>query len=72
MCNSSRSAIQEDFDIYPSFVERVVEKAQFDRAIVLLGRNIDLLLRMRGVDVSSDNNMTSTSIANTTLCIRVL
>ena len=30
-----------------------MEKAQFDRAIVLLERNIDLLLRMRGVDVSS-------------------
>lgn len=53
VCNSSRSAIHEDSDIYPLFVERVVEKAQFDRAILLLERHIDLLLRMRGIDMSS-------------------
>ena len=47
-----------------------MEKAQFDRAIVLLERNIDLLLRMRDVDVSSvmiDN--TSCTVAGTAECI---
>jgi len=47
--NCSRSAIQDDDDIFPLFRERVFEKEQFDRALVLLDRNIDLLLRMRGI-----------------------
>lgn len=54
VCNSSRSAIQEDHDIYPLFVERVVEKEQFVRAMVLLCRNIDLLLTMKAVTAAAD------------------
>lgn len=50
ICNSSRSAVQEDDDIFPLFREKVVVKVQFDRAIVLLGRNIDLLLRVKGIN----------------------
>merc|ERR1712079_461707 len=39
--NSSRSAVRDDdFDVFPLFKERVVEKEQFDRAVVLLHRNI--------------------------------
>lgn len=50
ICNSSRSAVRDDdFDVYPLFKERVVEKEQFDRAVVLLHRNIELLLQMSGI-----------------------
>jgi len=50
ICNSSRSAVRDDdFDVFPLFKERVVEKEQFDRAVVLLHRNIELLLRMSGI-----------------------
>lgn len=49
ICNSSRSAVRDDVDVFPLFKERVVEKEQFDRAIVLLHRNIDLLIKMSGI-----------------------
>ncbi len=49
ICNSSRSAIRDDNDVFPLFKERVVEKEQFDRAMVLLHRNIDLLIQMSGI-----------------------
>mmetsp|Transcript_21692 Transcript_21692/g.44730 ORF Transcript_21692/g.44730 Transcript_21692/m.44730 type:complete len:670 (-) Transcript_21692:51-2060(-) len=50
-CNSSRSAIQDDgVAVYPLFRERVIEREQFDRAFTLLGRNVECLLRGRGVD----------------------
>ena len=50
ICNSSRSAVRDDdFDVFPLFKERVVEKEQFDRAVVLLHRNIELLLEMSGI-----------------------
>jgi hypothetical protein len=56
LCNSSRSAIQNDgFDVYPLFKERVVEKEQFDLAHVFLQRNIDLLLGTR------KHNLTNTT-----------
>ena len=46
ICNSSRSAVRDDdFDVFPLFKERVVEKEQFDRAIILLHRNVDQLLQ---------------------------
>jgi len=53
--NSSRSAVREDFEVYPLFKERVVEKEQFDRGIVLLNRNIDHLLEMRGVTLTKES-----------------
>ena len=49
ICNSSRSAVRDDIDVFPLFKERVVEREQFDRAIVLLHRNIDLLIQMSGM-----------------------
>lgn len=50
-CNSSRSAVQDDgVAVYPLFRERVVEREQFDRAFTLLGRNVECLLRGRGID----------------------
>jgi hypothetical protein len=52
--NSSRSAVREDFEVYPLFKERVVEKEQFDRGIILLNRNIDHLLGMQGVTLTKD------------------
>lgn len=52
--NSSRSAVKEDFEVYPLFKERVVEKEQFDRGIILLNRNIDHLLEMQGLSVTED------------------
>jgi len=50
--NSSRSAVREDSDVFPLFKERVVEKEQFDRGIILLHRNIDHLLQVQGVSIS--------------------
>lgn len=47
--NSSRSAIREDSNVFPLFKERVVERDQFDRGILLLHRNIDHLLQKRGL-----------------------
>lgn len=47
--NSSRSAIREDSDVFPLFKERVVEKEQFDRGVLLLHRNIDHLLEKRSI-----------------------
>lgn len=50
ICNSSRSAVRDDnFDVYPLFKERVIEKDQFDRGMVLLHRNIDHLLDLRNI-----------------------
>jgi len=50
ICNSSRSAVRDDnFDVYPLFKERVIEKDQFDRGMVLLNRNIDHLLELRNI-----------------------
>lgn len=57
--NSSRSAVRDcDFDVFPLFKERVVEKEQFDRAIVLLHRNIDYLLESQGVQLVLRNERT--------------
>lgn len=57
--NSSRSAVRDyDFDVFPLFKERVVENEQFDRAILLLQRNIDHLLQMRGVPLKSRRERT--------------
>ncbi len=54
ICNASRSAVRDDdFDVFPLFKERVVEKEQFDRAVILLHRNIELLLRMSGASTST-------------------
>ena len=53
--NSSRSAVRDyDSDIFPLFKERVVEKEQFDRAIILLNRNIDHLMESQGMDVTNN------------------
>jgi hypothetical protein len=50
ICNSSRSAVRDDnFDVYPLFKERVIEKEQFDRGMVLLHRNIDHLLNVQNI-----------------------
>jgi len=49
VCNSSRSAVQDDgHGVLPLFKERVVEKEDLDRAIVLLERNIECLLLTKG------------------------
>jgi len=51
ICNSSRSAIQDDGrGIFPLFKERVVEQKQLDRAMFLLHRDVDCILIMRGID----------------------
>jgi hypothetical protein len=56
--NSSRSAVRDcDLGIFPLFKERVVEKDQFDRAIVLLNRNIDHLLQSQGVQIRERSHM---------------
>lgn len=49
VCNSSRSAVRDDDDLFPLFREKVVTRVQLDRAVVLLGRNVDLLLGVRGI-----------------------
>lgn len=41
--------MREEFEVYPLFKERVVEREQFDRGIILLSRNIEHLLEMQGV-----------------------
>jgi hypothetical protein len=53
ICNSSRSAVRyDDYDVFPLFKERVVVNEQFDRAVVLLHRNIEFLLQMSGISAS--------------------
>ena len=47
--------VQDDNDIFPLFREKVVLTVQFDRAIVLLHRNIDLLLRVRGINAMQNS-----------------
>lgn len=55
ICNSSRSAVRDDDfdDVFPLFKEKVIEKVQFDRAVELLHRNIDLLLQMNGITTTN-------------------
>ena len=56
-CNSSRSAVQDDgVAVYPLFRERVVEQEQFDRACTLLSRNVECLLRVRCIVVTSNRS----------------
>ncbi len=56
--NSSRSAVRDcDLGIFPLFKERVVEKDQFDRAILLLNRNIDHLLQSQGLEARERSHM---------------
>jgi len=48
-CNSSRSAIQDDgVAVYPLWREGV-ERELFDRAFALLGRDVECLIRARGL-----------------------
>lgn len=50
VCNSSRSAIQEDgATILPLFQSRVVERHFLDRGMVLLDRNVETLAKSRNV-----------------------
>lgn len=55
VCNSSRSAIQEDgAQILPLFMSRVVERDQLGRGLSLLHRNLECLLKTR--DVATDQS----------------
>mmetsp|Transcript_35041 Transcript_35041/g.104517 ORF Transcript_35041/g.104517 Transcript_35041/m.104517 type:complete len:101 (+) Transcript_35041:2054-2356(+) len=51
ICNSSRSAVQDDGrGVCPLFKERgVVEREHFDRAVELLVRDAECLLKSRGL-----------------------
>ena len=58
ICNSSRSAIQDDgHGVLPLFIEKVIEKDEFDRAVLLLERNIECLLRSRNIDYDGNEHM---------------
>ena len=48
ICNASRSAIFDDDIVYPLFRTNT-ERPQFDRAVYLLEKNIECLLKVRGV-----------------------
>jgi hypothetical protein len=49
--NSSRSAIQEDGGaIYPLFQARMVEREALDHAVLLLQRNVECILKARGIE----------------------
>lgn len=48
VCNASRSAVQDGDTIYPLFRANI-ERPQFDRAVILLERNIECMLKVRGV-----------------------
>ena len=48
ICNASRSAVKDDDVIYPLYKTNT-ERQQFDKAVLLLERNIECLLKMRGV-----------------------
>jgi hypothetical protein len=50
VCNSSRSAVQEDGStILPLFQSRVVERDFLERGMLLLGRNVEKLAKSRNV-----------------------
>ena len=58
VCNSSRSAVQEDATtILPLFQARVVERDELDRALTLLDRNVACILKSRGIRYSEDSNI---------------
>mmetsp|Transcript_39605 Transcript_39605/g.55812 ORF Transcript_39605/g.55812 Transcript_39605/m.55812 type:complete len:173 (-) Transcript_39605:2119-2637(-) len=58
VCNSSRSAIQEDgTKIMPLFQSRVVERDQLNRGVQLLTRNIDCILESRRIPIKEGAHM---------------
>mmetsp|Transcript_5628 Transcript_5628/g.8644 ORF Transcript_5628/g.8644 Transcript_5628/m.8644 type:complete len:97 (+) Transcript_5628:523-813(+) len=62
ICNSSRSAVQDDVrGVFPLFKERV-EREQLDRGVLLLGRNIDCLLSTRGLEVDSKAHLLARTV----------
>ena len=48
ICNASRSAVQDGDIVYPLFRTNT-ERPQFDRAVHLLEKDIECLLKLRGV-----------------------
>ena len=53
ICNSSRSAIQEEgAKILPLFLARTAERQHLERGIVLLNHNIDCIAKTRGIKFS--------------------
>mmetsp|Transcript_26943 Transcript_26943/g.40907 ORF Transcript_26943/g.40907 Transcript_26943/m.40907 type:complete len:91 (-) Transcript_26943:1521-1793(-) len=58
VCNSSRSAIQEEgSSILPLFVARNGERQQLERGIVLLHRNVDCISKTRGIKCSKSSHL---------------
>lgn len=54
VCNSSRSAIQDDgTTILPLFHSRIVERNQISRAMVLLHRNVDRILKSKDLSIAT-------------------
>ena len=60
VCNSSRSAVQQDpVTILPLFQARAVEKEQLDRAVALLHRNAECILKTRGIRYEENSHILS-------------
>jgi hypothetical protein len=58
ICNSSRSAVQDDeVDILPLFQARVVEASQLDRGMTLLELNVECILKNRGICCAEKSNI---------------
>ena len=54
VCNSSRSAIQDDSGaILPLFQARAVERDQLDYGVLMLHRNVECILKTRNVEYQS-------------------
>ena len=57
-CNSSRSAIHLDGNTFlPLFTSRSVEREHLDRAMGLLGANVDCLLMSLGIDFTPNSHI---------------
>eukprot|EP00980_Cylindrotheca_fusiformis_P030697 scaffold25265_cov122-Cylindrotheca_fusiformis.AAC.3 len=58
-CNSSRSAVQQDGSaaVYPLFAVRGVEREKLDNGLVLLGENVDCILRTFDIDFTRKSHI---------------
>ena len=58
VCNSSRSAIQDDSGaILPLFQARAVERDQLDYGVLMLHRNVECILKTRNIEYQSQEHI---------------
>lgn len=57
-CNSSRSAVQLDANTFlPLFISRMVEREHLDRAMTLLGSDVDCILMTIGIEFTPKSHI---------------